>query len=663
LSEVLAVGDAHVLLSAIDGDLRTATRFERASGGSAVHLAIAARRLGVDIGLIGRIGADEFGVALREVLDREHVGHRGLIPDPQSPTPIVFRSVEQDHTTRIRYRQGSASLSLRPHDLREQDFSLGKIYHFDSSGLVEEPSRSAVLAGITLARKYGMIITFDPRLDPEAWAAREHSRMEIFDILDLCDLVKLNLDEMIFLTQTEDPLEGGGQILERGPQAIIVGMGSRGACCVTREGFGHIDSLPTSVVDTAGVGAVFMGALLAGIKSHCAFDSSRLAREMQPIVRFAATAAALCAGAPGGVSSFPDRLAVEALLTQPERLEADPVIYSFPSGDGRYLGPSRSGDVMNRLDLRGKKILVTGGAGFLGSFVVEKLRDRGCQDVSVIRSRDYDLRDRDACAAALEAHDPDMVVHLAAVVGGIGANRANPGAYFYSNITMGVHLMEEARKKGVKKFLSAGTICAYPKITPVPFREEDIWNGYPEETNAPYGLAKKMLLVMGDAYRRQYDFNAVNLMIVNLYGPRDNFDLDSSHVIPALIRKCLEATGRGDDFIEVWGDGSPTREFLYVEDAAEGVIRALESLETSEAVNLGSGKEISIVDLVTTIARLCEFEGEIRFDPGKPNGQPRRCLDTTRVRELLGFEAKTTFEDGLSRTIAWYRENQRPEAS
>jgi GDP-L-fucose synthase len=303
----------------------------------------------------------------------------------------------------------------------------------------------------------------------------------------------------------------------------------------------------------------------------------------------------------------------------------------------------------------GKRVMVTGGAGFLGSWVVQSLRQRGCQEVFVPRSKEYDLRRHEDICRAITDAAPDIIIHLAARVGGIGANRAHPAEYFYDNLMMGVPLLHEAWRAGVDKFVAIGTVCAYPKFTPIPFQEDDLWNGYPEETNAPYGLAKKMLLVQTQTYRQQYGFNAVFLLPVNLYGPRDNFDLESSHVIPALIRKCVEAKARGDQHIVLWGTGEPTREFLYVEDAAEGVLLAAERYDGSEPVNLGSGMEISIQDLAQLIARLTDFAGEIVWDTSQPNGQPRRCLDTSRAERLFGFKAQTPFEEGLRRTIAWYQ--------
>ncbi len=308
--------------------------------------------------------------------------------------------------------------------------------------------------------------------------------------------------------------------------------------------------------------------------------------------------------------------------------------------------------------------MVTGGAGFLGSFVCEHLRRRALPEnnLFVVRRADFDLTREADVEAAYEAARPDLVIHLAAEVGGIGANRANPGRFFYANLAMGLHMIEVARRRRVRKFVQVGTICAYPKFTPVPFREDDLWNGYPEETNAPYGIAKKALLVMCQAYRAQYGLNAIYLLPVNLYGPRDNFDPRSSHVIPALIRKCVEARERGDAAITCWGDGSPTREFLYVEDAAEGIVLAAERYDDADPVNLGSGREIAIRDLAAMIARLTGFAGRIDWDTTQPNGQPRRCLDTTRARDRFAFTARTSFEDGLKRTIDWYLQH-RPTAA
>jgi GDP-L-fucose synthase len=299
--------------------------------------------------------------------------------------------------------------------------------------------------------------------------------------------------------------------------------------------------------------------------------------------------------------------------------------------------------------------MVTGGAGFLGRHVVRELEGRGAR-VFVPRSAEYDLRERARIRAALEMCAPAIVVHLAAVVGGIGANRANPGRFFYDNAIMGIELMEQCRLAGVRKFVGVGTVCAYPKYAPLPFREDDLWSGYPEETNAPYGLAKKMLLVQAQAYREQYGFNAITLLPVNLYGPGDNFDPDTSHVIPALIRKIVEAKQRGDPFVVAWGTGRASREFLYVEDAARGIALATERYDGGAPVNLGAGCEITIAELVRIIARECGYEGEIRWDETQPDGQPRRMLDISRAREAFDFEAGTDFDEGLRRTIGWYAE-------
>jgi len=301
-----------------------------------------------------------------------------------------------------------------------------------------------------------------------------------------------------------------------------------------------------------------------------------------------------------------------------------------------------------------KRVVVTGGAGFLGSFVVEKLHGRGCKDVIVPRSKDYDLRDRDAIMRLYKEVQPNVVIHLAAVVGGIGANRENPGRFFYDNAIMGIQLMEYARQFSVEKFVAIGTVCAYPKFTAVPFKEDDLWIGYPEETNAPYGLAKKMMLVQAQAYRAQYGFNAVYLLPVNLYGPGDNFDLETSHVIPALIRKCVEAKERAQDEIILWGDGSPTREFLYVEDAAEGILLSAERYDGDDPVNLGTGEEISIRELAHMVAEKVGYTGEIAWDTTKPNGQPRRSLDISRAKQLFGFEAVHHLRDGIPKTVAWF---------
>jgi GDP-L-fucose synthase len=306
-----------------------------------------------------------------------------------------------------------------------------------------------------------------------------------------------------------------------------------------------------------------------------------------------------------------------------------------------------------------ERVLVTGGAGFLGSYVLEELRRRGAREIFVPRSRDYDLVDREAVRRVYRDARPTVVLHLAARVGGIGANRQNPGKFFYDNLMMGVQLIEEARHAGVRKLVALGTICAYPKHCPVPFREEDIWNGYPEETNAPYGLAKKMLLVQSEAYRAQYGLDSVVLFPVNLYGPRDSFDLETSHVIPALIRKCVEARERGERRVVAWGTGAASREFLHARDAARGVLDAAERYARSEAVNLGAGFEIRIRDLVPLVARLCRFEGAIEWDPSKPDGQPRRMLDTSKALRELGWKAEIPFEVGLRETVEWYEAARR----
>ncbi|GHH98047.1 GDP-L-fucose synthase family protein [Neobacillus kokaensis] len=311
--------------------------------------------------------------------------------------------------------------------------------------------------------------------------------------------------------------------------------------------------------------------------------------------------------------------------------------------------------------MKGKRVMVTGGAGFLGSHVVEQFKNKGCAEIIVPRSQEYDLRDSSVTFSLIKDTKPDIIVHLAAAVGGIGANSKYPGTLFYDNAAMGIHLMEAARLCQVEKFVACGTICSYPKFAAIPFKEEALWEGYPEETNAPYGLAKKMLLVQSQAYRQQYGFNSIYLLPVNLYGPRDNFDLESSHVIPALIRKCVEAKEKGQGRIQAWGTGKVTREFLYVEDAAEAIVLAADKYDGGEPVNIGTGQEISISALAALIAEKTGFAGEIIWDSDKPDGQPRRCLDVTKSKALFGFEAKTTLEEGLQKTINWYvtdRKNQ-----
>lgn len=305
-----------------------------------------------------------------------------------------------------------------------------------------------------------------------------------------------------------------------------------------------------------------------------------------------------------------------------------------------------------------RRVCVTGGDGFLGKNVVRQLRERGAKEIFVPLIKDYNLVEPGDVVRVLEDAKPDVIIHLAAHVGGIGANREHPAEFFYDNLMMGVQLMHQAWKRGVEKFVAIGTVCAYPKFTPVPFKEDDIWNGYPEETNAPYGLAKKMLLVQAQSYRQQYGYNAIFLLPVNLYGPGDNFNPKSSHVIPALIRKCIEAQESGQSEVQIWGDGSPTREFLFVEDAARGIVMASEKYNGADPVNLGSGFEISIKDLASLIARLTSFQGKLVYQTDQPNGQPRRALDITRAQQMFGFKAQVDFEEGLQKTIEWFRANR-----
>ncbi|MFD2369930.1 GDP-L-fucose synthase family protein [Brevibacillus sp. GCM10020057] len=307
------------------------------------------------------------------------------------------------------------------------------------------------------------------------------------------------------------------------------------------------------------------------------------------------------------------------------------------------------------MNLAEKRIVVTGGAGFLGRHVIQKLQQLSCQHIFVPRSREYDLRKEQDICRMLQDYRPEVIIHLAAVVGGIGANQKNPGKYFYDNLIMGAQLMEQSRLFGLEKFVAIGTICSYPKFTPAPFRESDLWAGYPEETNAPYGLAKKMMLVQSQAYREQYGFNSIFLLPVNLYGPGDNFDLETSHVIPAIIRKCVDAVQNGDAFIVLWGTGEVTREFIYVEDAAEAIVAATACYDESDPVNIGSGQETTIKDLAELIKSLTSFRGEIIWDASRPDGQPRRLLDVSKAKECFGFEAKTSLLAGLQRTIDWYR--------
>jgi GDP-L-fucose synthase len=305
--------------------------------------------------------------------------------------------------------------------------------------------------------------------------------------------------------------------------------------------------------------------------------------------------------------------------------------------------------------LQGKRITVTGGAGFLGKYVVKELESKGCGAIFVPRSREYDLVDNQAVKKLYQDARPDIVIHLAAVVGGIGANQDNPGRFFYDNLTMGVQMIEQGRVNNIEKFIALGTVCAYPKFTQIPFKEEDIWNGYPEETNAPYGLAKKMLLVQSQAYRRQYNFNSIFLVPANLYGPGDNFEPGTSHVIPALIKKVIDAQKNGESHITVWGTGKPTREFLFVADAARGIVLAAENYNKSEPVNLGTGSDISIKELAELICRLANFQGRIEWDTSRPDGQPRRKLNIDKAKKEFGFEARTSLEEGLRQTIAWYK--------
>jgi len=304
-----------------------------------------------------------------------------------------------------------------------------------------------------------------------------------------------------------------------------------------------------------------------------------------------------------------------------------------------------------------RRIVVTGGAGFLGRYVVDGLKRRGCKNILVPLIEEYDLVQMPDIKRMYDTMKPDIVIHLAAVVGGIGANREHPGKFFYDNLMMGVQLIEQSRLREIEKFVAIGTVCAYPKFTPVPFKEDDLWNGYPEETNAPYGLAKKMLLVQSQSYRAEYGFNSIFLLLVNLYGPGDNFNPQSSHVIPALIKKCVDAVKAGEDYIECWGSGNISREFIYTADAAEGILLATEFYNGSEPVNIGAGFEITIRELVEKIVRLTDFKGQIRWDDNKPDGQPRRCLDTSRAKKLFGFETKTDFDTGLKQTIEWYKKS------
>jgi GDP-L-fucose synthase len=309
-----------------------------------------------------------------------------------------------------------------------------------------------------------------------------------------------------------------------------------------------------------------------------------------------------------------------------------------------------------------KRIVVTGGAGFLGGYITEGLRKRGCKNILIPKIEYYNLVNPADVVRVCDDMKPDIVIHLAAIVGGIGANRLHPGRFFYENLMMGVQLIEQARLRNIEKFVAIGTVCSYPKFTPIPFKEDDLWNGYPEETNAPYGLAKKMLLVQSQSYREEYGFNSIFLVPVNLYGPRDNFNPNNSHVIPALIKKCCDAIDAGDNHIVCWGTGRASREFIYVADAAEGILLAAERYNGPQPVNIGAGFEITIKELVEKIAKLTGFKGEIRWDTSKPDGQPRRCLDVSRAKKLFGFEAQMTFDEGLKRTIDWYR-SQRADSA
>ena len=305
-----------------------------------------------------------------------------------------------------------------------------------------------------------------------------------------------------------------------------------------------------------------------------------------------------------------------------------------------------------------RRLVITGGAGFLGSYVIEGLQNRGCQNILVPQIEDYDLVNINDISRMYDDMKPDIVIHLAAIVGGIGANREHPGEFFYKNLMMGIQLIEQGRLRNIEKFVAIGTVCAYPKFTPVPFREDQLWSGYPEETNAPYGLAKKMMLVQSQSYRAEYGFNSIFLLPVNLYGPGDNFNPASSHVIPALVKKCVDALDAGDDHIDCWGTGKVSREFIYAADAAEGILLATEHYNGSEPVNIGAGFEITIKDLAEKIASLAEFRGELRWDASKPDGQPRRFLDTSRAKRLFGFAAKTDFDEGLKKTIEWYKQQK-----